>query len=84
MKKVNKILAFSLLATLFFAACKKTDNGPVLTPNEKILTNKIWKLQSLTIQKSDDPTKDSSITKPCSDSTLMAFDIYKIFQIADR
>jgi hypothetical protein len=83
MKKVNKFLALGLLATLFFTACEKNDNGPVLTAKEKILTNKIWKLQSLTVQKSDDPTKDSSITKPCSDSALMAFDVFKIYQLAD-
>ena len=85
MKTVNKILAFSLIAALFFAACKKNDNGPTLSPQEKALigNGKIWKLQSLTVAKSDDPTKDSSITKSCSDSALMAFDVYKAYQLAD-
>ena len=68
---------------IFFVACKKTDNGPVLTPQEKALTNKIWKLQSLTVPRTSDPTKDSSITKSCSDSALMAFDIFSNFQLAD-
>jgi hypothetical protein len=83
MKRINKILAFGIIAAIFFAACKKSDTSPVLTPQEKILTNKIWKLQSLTVPKSDDATKDSSITKSCSDSALMAFDVYKAFQLAD-
>ena len=83
MKKVNKILILFLLGALSFAACKKTDNGPALTSQEKILTSKVWKLQSLTVPKSDNAAIDSSITLPCSDSTLMAFDIYKAYQIAD-
>lgn len=87
MKKVNKILVPGVLAALFFAACQKTDNGPTLTPQEKALTGisqqKVWKLQSLTVPKWDDPTKDSSITKSCSDSALMAFDAYKAYQLAD-
>jgi hypothetical protein len=44
MKKISKIVAFSILAAFAFAACKKTENGPDLTPKEKILTGKIWKL----------------------------------------
>lgn len=83
MKKISKIVAFSILAALAFAACKKTENGPDLTPKEKILTGKIWKLQSLTVPKAGNPSADSSIKQSCSDSALIAFDIYKAYQLAN-
>ncbi len=83
MKTKNYILALGALTALFFAACKKTDSGPSLTAKEKTLTSKVWKLESLTVPKSDDATKDSSIMKTCSESALAAFDAYKAFQIAD-
>ena len=83
MKKVNKIVALGVFAALFFAACEKNDNGPKLTPKEKALTGKVWKLQSLTIPQSADPSKDSSIMTPCADSALMAFDLYKAYQLAN-
>ena len=78
-------MSLGLLGLVTFAACKKNDNGvPTLTPKETILTSKVWKLYSLTVPKSNNPSEDSSITKPCSDSTLVAFDVYKVYQIADR
>ena len=82
---INKksLLSLGILCMIFLAACKKTDNWPVLTPQERALTNRIWRLQSLTVPKVSDPTKDSSITKSCSDSALIAFDIYNNFQLAD-
>lgn len=83
MKKINKLLALTVIAALFFAACKKTDDGPSLTPKEKILTSKIWKLQSLTVPKVGGTASDSSIMKPCADSALIAFDAYKAFQLAN-
>ncbi len=83
MKKINKILALTVLAALFFAACKKDDHEPVLTPKEKILTSKVWKLESLTVPKSENPAADSSIMKPCADSALIAFDAFKTFQFAN-
>lgn len=83
MKNKNSILSLGILCMLFFAACKKTDNGPVLTPQEKALTGRIWKLQSLTVPGINDPSQDSSITQSCSDSALMAFDIYHVYQLAD-
>ena len=83
MKKVNKIIALGIISSLFFAACEKTDNGPSLTPQEQILTSRIWKVDSLTVPQLNDPTKDSSITTACSDSALMAFDVYKAYQLAD-
>lgn len=82
MKKISKIFALSIAAALAFAACKKTENGPDLTPKEKILTSKIWKLQSLTVPKVGTST-DSSIKQPCADSALIAFDIYKAYQLAN-
>jgi hypothetical protein len=82
MKNKNLILSLFVSAILF-AACEKTDTGPVLTPQEKALTNKIWALESLTVPAINDPSQDSSITTPCSDSALMAFDIYGVYQIAD-
>jgi hypothetical protein len=87
MKQKNILLAVALLPALFFAACEKNDNGPVLTAKEKALigtgAGKIWKLQSLTVPKSDDPSVDSSIMQPCADSALMAFDMYKAYQLAN-
>ncbi len=82
MKKRN-FLTLGVLAVIIFAACQKSDNGPELSPKERMLTGRIWQLHSLTVPKSDDPTKDSSISKPCSDSALMAFDIYKAYQLAN-
>ena len=82
MKNKNLILFLGNLSVLFFA-CKKTDNGPVLTPQQQALTNRIWKLESLTVPKVNDPSQDSSITKSCSDSALMAFDIFNVYQLAD-
>ncbi len=84
MKKINYIVALGISCLLLFAACKKNDNNlPVLTPKEQILSSKVWKLQSLTIPKSDNAAQDSSITKACSDSALFLFDVYKNFQVAD-
>jgi hypothetical protein len=79
----TKILITLGLASFLFAACKKTYNGPVLTPQETLLTSKIWKLKSLSVASRNDPSTDSSITKSCSDSALMAFDIYGDYQLAD-
>ena len=81
--KSKNLLSIGIVSVLFFAACKKLDNGPALTPQQKALTNKIWKLKTLTVPKVSDPSQDSSITKPCSDSALMAFDIYSVYQLAD-
>lgn len=83
MTNKNSLLFLGILSLIFFAACKKTDNGPVLTPQQKALTSKIWKLQSLTVPQVSDPTKDSSIAKSCSDSALIAFDVFGNFQLAD-
>lgn len=83
MKKTNYLLSLGIFGLFLFAACKKDDNNlPVLTPKEKTLTSKIWKLKSITVPGKEDPSLDSSIAKPCSDSALFAFDIYKRFQIA--
>lgn len=82
MKNKNLILSL-IVAGTFLAACKKTDNGPTLTPQERALTNRIWALKSLTVPKVSDPSEDSSITKSCSDSALMAFDVFGNYQIAD-
>jgi hypothetical protein len=82
MKNKNLILSLGILSLIFFA-CKKTDNGPILTSQEKALTSRIWKLESLTVPKVSDPSQDSSITKSCSDSALMAFDIFNVYQLAD-
>ncbi len=87
MKQKNILLAIALLPALFFAACEKNDSGPVLNAKERALigagAGKIWKLQSLTVSKSDDPSVDSSILQPCADSALMAFDMYKTYQLAN-
>ena len=87
MKQKNLFLAVALLPLLFFAACEKNDNGPVLTVKEKALigagAGKIWELQSITVPKSNDPSVDSSIMQPCADSALMAFDMYKAYQLAN-
>ena len=82
MKNKNLILSLFVSAILF-AACEKTDNVPVLTPQEKALTSKIWGLESLTVPAINDPSQDSSITTACSDSALLAFDMYGNYQIAD-
>lgn len=82
MKNRNNILSFGVLAILFFVACKKNDSPP-LSAKESVLVGKIWRLYSLTVPKSDDSSQDSSITKPCSDSAFMAFDRYKVYQLAD-
>lgn len=88
MKPINKILAFALLSVLLLSACQKTNDGPVLTAKERTLigtsgAGKIWILQSLTMPKAGDASVDSSIRKPCADSALMAFDIYKAYQLAN-
>jgi hypothetical protein len=83
MKKINSILILGTLCLIYFAACKKTDNGPDLSIQERQLTSHIWQLKSLTIPATEDPSVDSSITQPCSDSALMAFDINKVYQLAD-
>jgi len=82
MKNKNLILSLIVFGT-FFAACKKTDNGPTLTPQQSALTNRIWSLKSLTVPKAGNASEDSSITKSCSDSALMAFDMFGNYQIAD-
>ena len=81
--KNRKIILSLIVAGTLFAACKKTDNGPTLTPQERALTNRIWSLKSLTVPKISNPSEDSSITKSCSDSALMAFDVFGNYQIAD-
>jgi len=88
MKQMNKTLAFALLSSLLFAACKKTVDGPSLTDREKALignsgAGKIWRLHSLTVPKNGDALADSSIMLPCADSALMAFDMYHAFQLAN-
>ena len=82
MKNKNIFLAIGIFS-IVFAACDKTPDMPQLTLQEKALTGHIWKLQSLTIPKITDPSVDSSIAMPCSDSALMAFDMNKMFQLAD-
>lgn len=81
--KTNILVTLGLASLILVAACKKTDNGPVLTPQQTLLTSKIWKLKSLSVASRNDPATDSSITKSCSDSALMAFDIYGNYQLAD-
>ena len=84
MKTRNLILPMSIcICVVIFAACKKTDNGTSLSPQERALTGKIWKIQSLTVPKTGDATGDSSIIEPCADSALLGFDIYGNFQFAD-
>jgi hypothetical protein len=83
MKNKNSILSLGILCVIVLAACKKTDNGPVLTIQEKALTGHVWKLQSLSVPKISNPAIDSSIAMPCSDSALMAFNMSKMFQLAD-
>ncbi|HEU5366647.1 MAG TPA: hypothetical protein VFU62_14010 [Hanamia sp.] len=82
MKNKNLILSLGICC-IVFAACDKTPDMPQLTAQEKALTGHLWKLQSLTVPKSSDATADSSITKPCSDSALMAFNMSHLFQLAD-
>ena len=55
----------------------------MLTPKEKILVNKTWKVDSLTIPKISDATKDSSIAKECSEDALLDFDASKAFRFTD-
>jgi len=81
MKNKNLILSLGIFCVVF-AACDKTPDMPQLTQQEKALTGHIWKLQSLTVPKSDAST-DSSITKSCSDSALIAFNMSHLFQFAD-
>ena len=81
MKNKNLLLFLSIITVSLFA-CEKTENGTALTPQERALTNKVWKLKSLTVPKVNESTQDSSITKPCSDSALMAFDLFNQFQLA--
>lgn len=83
MKTLNNLIPLATLGLLFFAACKKNDNEPILTPKEKILVNKTWKVDSLTIPKISDPTKDSSIAKECSEDALLDFDANKAFRFTD-
>ncbi|MEO6838911.1 MAG: hypothetical protein ABI185_11035 [Ginsengibacter sp.] len=84
MKHIKLVLYSAIACTLLFAACKKTVNGPTLTPLQKALTGRVWRLQSLTVPQKSDPSKDSSIIQPCADSALLAFDVYGSFQLADR
>ncbi len=83
MNTKNLILSLITLGIIFFAACKKTDNGLLLTPAQKALTGRIWKLKSLTVPQSTDPSQDSSIIEACADSALVAFDVYGNYQLAD-
>ena len=83
MKNKKSILALQVICIVVLAACKKTDNFPTLSPAQKALTGKIWKIQSLTVPQIADPTQDSSIIEPCADSALMAFDVYGNYQLAD-
>ncbi len=84
MKNKKLIPSLAIACVFVFAACKKSDNGPSLTPQQKALTGRVWQLQSLTVPQISDPTKDSSIIQPCADSALMTFDVYGSFQMADR
>ena len=83
MKNKKSILSLAIVCIFVFAACKKTDNGPALTPQQKALTGRIWQLKTLTVPQISDPTKDSSIIQTCADSALLAFDVYGNFQLAD-
>ena len=84
MKNKKSIFSLAIACVFIFAACKKTDNGPSLTPQQKALTGRVWQLKSLTVPQISDPTKDSSIIQPCADSALLGFDVYGSFQLADR
>lgn len=81
--KNKKCIVLAAAFVFFLAACNKSVNGPDLTPQQKSLTSRIWKLNSLTVPQKSDPLKDSSIIQPCADSALLAFDIYGAFQFAD-
>lgn len=81
MKNKNLILSLAIISILF-ASCNKNPDTPQLTPEEKAITGHIWKLESLTVPKSDE-SADSSITNSCSDSALIAFNISHLFQFAD-
>lgn len=84
MKNKKSIFSLAIVCVFAFAACKKNDNGPSLTPSQKALTGRIWQLKSLTVPQISDPSKDSSIIQPCADSALLAFDVYGSFQFADK
>lgn len=71
------------MSLLLFAACKKDDNGPLLTSKEKMLVNKTWKVDSLTVPKISDVTKDSSMAKECSKDALLDFNGDKTFSFTD-
>ncbi|MGN6531999.1 MAG: hypothetical protein ACTHK0_09625 [Ginsengibacter sp.] len=80
----NKLSILSLgIFCIVFASCDKTPEMPQLTAQEKALSGHVWKLQSLTVPQSTNPSVDSSITKPCSDSALMAFNMSHLYQLAD-
>jgi len=83
MKNRNLILSLGTFCVMVFVACKKTENGPVMTPQQRALTGKIWKLTSLTVPSKINPSLDSSITTSCGDSAVMAFDIFGVYQLAD-
>lgn len=83
MKNKKLIVSLIVACVIVLAACNKTHNGPTLTPGQKTLTSKIWRLQSLTVPQMSDPSKDSSIIQSCADSALMAFDVYGNYQLAD-
>jgi hypothetical protein len=83
MKTLNNLIPLATLGLLFFAACKKNDDGPVLTPKEKILVDKTWKVDSLTIPKISNPSMDSSIAKECSEDALLDFDANKAYRFTD-
>ncbi len=84
MKNKKSLLYLAIACVFVLAACKKTNNGPTLSPQQQALTSRVWQLQSLTVPQISDPSIDSSIIQPCADSALMAFDIYGAYQLADR
>lgn len=83
MKNKKLIVSLVIVSVFVFAACNKTNDGPSLTSEQKSLTGRIWRLQSLTVPQTSDPSKDSSIIQSCADSALMAFDVYGNYQLAD-
>lgn len=82
----KKIIMKTLLTLSAFAggllliACNKDDNDN-LSPDEKILSSKVWKIQSLTTKSTVNPEQDSSIMKDCINAatihlyTGMSFDL---------
>lgn len=76
------ILGVGLTGFLIFSACNK-DNTPSLTNNGQKLVSKVWRLKAFTVPQVNNPSVDSSIMSPCSDSVLAAFDAYRNFQIAN-